>query len=229
MRALPGHAARQPPGSSKPVTRDAAPADQRRRILRATAELVSKRGYNGTTIELIIRRAKVGYATFYKNFADKESCFLALLEQSFAAGEERVRKAYEEEPAPWPTKVAAALTALFATLREHPAEARICVVEALTAGPVAVARYEAALQSFGQILRPGRELNPRGAELPETLEDTLAGGVLWIAYQRFVIGEADRLADYLPEAVELVLRPYVGEAEAVKATSELAARPVPSA
>jgi hypothetical protein len=37
-----------------------------------TADLVSKRGYSDTTTELIVRRAKVGYGTFYKFFADKK-------------------------------------------------------------------------------------------------------------------------------------------------------------
>ena len=61
------------------MSRDGAAADQRRRILEATADLVAEQGYQATTIEMIVRRAKVGYATFYKSFDDKEAVFLALL------------------------------------------------------------------------------------------------------------------------------------------------------
>jgi AcrR family transcriptional regulator len=66
-----------PPGK-EPLARADAAADQRRRILRVTADIVAKRGYAGTSTDLIVRRAKVGYGTFYKFFADKEAAFLAL-------------------------------------------------------------------------------------------------------------------------------------------------------
>jgi hypothetical protein len=89
---------------------------------------------------------------------------------------------------------------------------------------VAVARYEQALERFEPLLRPGRELNERNADLPDTLEATLFGGVFWIAYQRLIVGEADKLLGLLPETIELVLSPYVGEAEAVRVADEFGAR-----
>jgi AcrR family transcriptional regulator len=220
VRALPGKDSRQPPGP-EPVTRAAAAADQRRRILEATADLVAERGYQATTIEMIVRRAKVGYATFYKNFADKEECFLALFEAALERTLRRVEDAYEREAGPWPDRVGAALGALFEEIAAHPAVARACLVEALTAGPEASARHEAALKRFAPFLRPGRELNPRQAELPETLEDTLAGGVLWVVNQRLVGDEVDRLRSLLPETLEFLLRPYVGEEEAAREAGEL--------
>ena len=64
------------------------------------------------------------------------------------------------------------------------------------------------------MLREGRELNPRGSELPETIEDTLAGAVFWSAYERLVVGEANELVEYLPVLLELILRTYLGQAEA---------------
>jgi AcrR family transcriptional regulator len=219
MRALPGKASRVPPGP-QPVTREDAPADQRRRILRATAELVAKRGFRGTTNELIVRRARVGYATFYKHFADKEECLLALFEETSARVEARLREVYQQEPEPWSRKAAAVLRALFGLIAADPVVAKACLVETLSAGPAAVAAYEAALKGFDPMLRPGRELNPRGERLPGTLEDTLAGGVLWVAYQRLIVGEAGKLPQLLPETIEFVLTPYVGEEEAVRVAQE---------
>lgn len=208
-----------PPGP-QPVSREEAPADQRRRILRATAELVAKRGFQGTTAELIVRRARVGYATFYKHFADKEECLLALFEDVSSRVEARLREVYEQEPGPWPRKTATVLRTLFEMIAADPVVAKACLVETLSAGPAARAAYEAALKSFGPMLRPGRELNPKGEQLPATLEDTIAGGVLWVAYQRLIVGEADRLAQLLPETVEFVLTPYLGEEEAVRVAAE---------
>jgi AcrR family transcriptional regulator len=217
---LPGKASRQPPGR-QPVSRDAAAADQRRRILEATAELIAEQGYQGTTIETIVRRAKVGYATFYKNFEDKEQCYLALLDTAYELTGRRVQEAYGRERE-WPDQVAAGLGALFEQVIAHPNVGRACLVEALTAGPAAVARHEAALKRFTPLLKPGRERNPRRAELPETLEDTLIGGVLWVINQRLISGEADALKALLPETIEFVLRPYVGEQAAAR-EAELAA------
>ncbi len=222
MRALPGKASREPPGPP-PVSRDAAAADQRRRILAATAELVAEQGYQAVTMEAIVRRAKVGYATFYKSWADKEECFLALMDAAIERTAGRVEDAYRREAGPWPDRVGAALGELFREVAANPVVARACLVEALTAGPQAVARHEAALKRFAPLLRPGRELNPRRELLPESLEDTLAGGIFWVVNQRLIAGEAEKLRALLPEALEFVLRPYVGEEEAAREAGEVAA------
>lgn len=215
MRALPGKASRQPPGP-EPVSRAEAAADQRRRILEATADLVAEQGYANATIEQIVRRAKVGYATFYKQFADKQEAFLALLDAAVERTAYVVEEAYDREDGPWTDKVGAGLGALLEQVAAHPNVARACLVEAPTAGPEAAARHEAALKRFAPLLRPGRELNPRQAELPETLEDTLVGGVLWVVNQRLLAGEEAKLRGLLPEALEFLLRPYVGEEEAAR-------------
>lgn len=197
------------------MSRDAAAADQRRRILEATADLVAEQGYQGATVEAIVRRAKVGYATFYKNFEDKEQCYLALLDAAYAVTLHRVQRAYDREDE-WPDKVAAGLGALFETIAGFANVGRACLVDVLTAGPEAVARHEQMLKRFIPLLKPGRELNPRRAELPDTLEDTLIGGVLWVLNQRLIADEAEALRGLLPETIEFVLRPYVGEDKAAR-------------
>jgi AcrR family transcriptional regulator len=217
---LPGKASRQPPGP-QPVSRTDAAADQRRRILETTAALVAEHGYQGTTIETIVRGAKVGYATFYKNFEDKQQCYLELLDAAYGVTFYRVQRAYDREQE-WPDQVAAGLGALFENIVAHPDVGRACLVEVLTAGPEAVARHEELLKQFIPLLQPGRELNPRRAELPDTLEDTLTGGVLWVINQRLIAGDVGALRGLLPETIEFVLRPYVGEQKAAR-EAELAA------
>ena len=219
MRALPGQAGRLFVGTA-PVTRDGMGADQRRRILQAAADLIAKRGYRDTTIELIVRRAKVGYATFNKNFADKEECLLAIADAAAEESRKVMTEAVEGAEGSWPDQVASALRALFELIVSKPAAARVVLVETLTAGPTAVARYEQGLKGLGDFLRPGRQFSPSEDDLPDTLEDTLAGGVFWVAYQRLIIGEADKLLTLLPETIELVLTPYVGEHEAVRVAHE---------
>jgi AcrR family transcriptional regulator len=216
MRALPGRDSRttlaDPPAA---VTRSSAHADQRRRILRAVGELVAKRGYGDVTVELIVKRARVSYKTFYSHFAGKEECFLELFDETMVQTRARIEAALAAESgAPWPRQVVAALRALFEVLLADPLIARASIVEAPTVGPSIIERYEKAMSDLSPLLRQGREQSPYRDELPETLEDTLAGGVLWSAYQRLIVGQAEQIESLLPDAIEFVLRPYLGEEEA---------------
>jgi AcrR family transcriptional regulator len=215
MRALPGRESRStleiPPAA---VTRSSARADQRRRILRAMGELVAKRGYGDVTVELIVKRAHVSFKTFYKHFGGKEECFLSLFESVVVSTEATIRERVVAESRPWPERVALALRTFFELIVEDPIMARAIIVEAPMVGPGIHEPYERAVKAFVPLFRAGRELNPRGADLPTTIEDTLAGSVFWSAYQRLIVGEAERLSELLPEILELVLRTYLGEPEA---------------
>jgi AcrR family transcriptional regulator len=224
MRALPGKSSRLPPGP-QPVTRAAAPAEQRRRILRAAADLFAEHGYQSTTAEMIIRRARVGYGTFYKHFDDKESCLLGLFDRTVERSLHRLSEVYENEAGGWPQKISAVVAAIFDDVRSDPVVARVCLVEALTAGQAAVARYDAAVRRLEVFFEPGRELSPHPDPLPQTLEGTVASGVVWIAYQQLRRGDSERLASLLPETIEFVLRPYLGEEQAVRTADELVASP----
>lgn len=230
MRALPGRQSRAtldaPPAA---VTRSNASVDQRRRILRAIGELVAKRGYADVTVELIVKRAHVSYKTFYKHFSGKEECFLALFDSVFRSTERTIRERLEAEDLPWAEQVALALRSFIELIVAEPIIARAVIVEAPTVGPGILARYERATKALVPLFAAGRELNPRGAELPSTIEDTLAGSVFWSAYQRLIVGEAERLPELLPELIELVLRTYLGEAEASRiARVETAGEPTPA-
>ena len=216
MRALPGRESRSKLVDPAPVTRTNAQHDQRRRILRATGELVAKRGYNDVTVELIVKRAHVSFKTFYNHFANKEACFLALFDTVFADVEARVRDTLTAKQRSWPEQVIAALTVFVELILSDPLIARACIVEGPTAGPAIFERYEKASQALAPLFRGGRALHPDGERLPPTIEDTLAGSVMWSAYQRLIVGEAERMRELLPEIVELVLRPYLGEAEAAR-------------
>jgi AcrR family transcriptional regulator len=215
MRALPGRQSRATPDAPPAaVTRTSAHADQRRRILRAVGELVAKRGYGDVSVELIVKRAHVSYKTFYKHFSGKEECFQALFDSAIRSSERTIRERLAAEPRPWAEQVVLALSTLIERIVADPIIARAVIVETPTVGPRMHERYERATKALVPLFRAGRELNPRGADLPSTIEDTLAGSVFWSAYQRLIVGEAERLPELLPELIELVLRTYLGEAEA---------------
>ena len=76
MRALPGRD-HGPHLSIRRRLQAQCREDQRQRIMRATGELVAKRGYNDVTVELIVKRARVSFKTFYKHFGGKEESSLS--------------------------------------------------------------------------------------------------------------------------------------------------------
>jgi hypothetical protein len=118
----------------------------------------------------------------------------------------------------WPARVDAGLSAFLHYVAGEPALARTCIVEALSAGPASLARYEESLQSFIPLFRIGRKVSPHGEDLPETLEETIVGGIFWIIYQRIIRGETEQIERLRPELLEFALAPYHG-AEAAKQAS----------
>ncbi|MGV1049716.1 MAG: TetR/AcrR family transcriptional regulator [Solirubrobacterales bacterium] len=191
---------------------------QQARIIAALAEEVAKQGYRAVTVADIVRRAGIARNTFYDNFASKEACFLAT--QDYAVGEalRRVVEAATEIES-WQGRVDAGLAAFLEYVASEPALARACIVEALSAGPAAVARYEGSLQAFIPLFRVGRTISPHGEELPDTLEETIIGGIFWIVYQRIILGETERIDQLRAELVEFALTPYIGSEAAKRATS----------
>ncbi len=206
---------RPPPGRQQ-LSREFIAQHQRARIIAALAEETAAKGYRAVTVADIVRQAGIARNTFYDNFSSKESCFLAAQEYGAEEALRRVVAAAAEVDT-WQARVQAGLAAFLAAVAAEPALARTCFVEALSAGPAAVERYERSLQAFIPLFRVGRKVSPNGEELPETLEETITGGVFWVLYQRIVAGETERIEEILPELVEFVLTPYVGAESAKRA------------
>lgn len=161
----------------------------------------------------IVKRAGIARNTFYENFRSKEDCFLAAQEYAMSTALERVVAAAGELE-DWPRRVSAGLAAFLDFVVEEPALARTCMVEALSAGPAAVRYYEESQQEFISLFQLGRDVSPHGAELPETLEEAIIGGIFWIVYQRLAVAETQAIPELLPELVEFALTPYLGAEKA---------------
>lgn len=217
METLPGHLQRLPAGQDR-FQAEMMTRDQRQRILAALAEVVAKRGYQGTTVENIVKRAGVARVTFYENFENREACLLACFDEALEEARRRIAAAAAGEQ-DWPLQVRAGIAAFLEMVVAEPALARTCLIESMTAGPAAMERYEGALQSFSPSLRRGRELSGELDELPETLEDSIVGGIVWMVHQRLLRGELDAVRGLLPTMVEFALSPYLGEQRAAEAAA----------
>ena len=191
------------------LSRDFIAQHQRARVVNALAVEVAEKGYRPVTVADIVKRAGIARNTFYENFASKEDCFLAAQEMAMSEALRRVVEAAGEIDS-WPERVDAGLAAFLEYVAAEPALARACMVEALSAGPAAVRRYEQSLQAFVSLFQLGRGVSPHGKELPTTIEEAIIGGVFWIVYQRLVVGDVDGIEKLRPQVVEFALTPYLG-------------------
>jgi AcrR family transcriptional regulator len=207
------------------LPRDVVATHQRERLLAATIELVAKRGYRGTSIDHIVKSARVGYVAFYDLFEGKEDCFLAAFGRIVEETSEALAAAVATE-SEWPEQICAALHTLLDLTAADPARARVGLVEVQAAGRKAYARYEEAIDRAAPKLREGRALSVEAATLSDTLEEAVLGGIAWILHQRLVKGEMEKTGALLRETIQIALSPYLGEAEAHRlATAASRGRP----
>lgn len=179
----------------------------------ALAELTAEQGYEATKISDIVKRAGVARKTLYDNFEGKEEVFLA----TFDAARDEVLRRVEEGVAAdegvgaaegsWQERVEGGLAAFLAYVAEQPSLARMCMIEALQATPATAKRYEDADRTFVELTR---RVLPKDDSVPDTIAESLVGGVAWIVRRQIRLGEAERAEDLLPELTEFMLAPYIG-------------------
>lgn len=183
---------------------------QRERIMLSMAALVAKRGYQATSVEKIVKRAKMSRGTFYLHFENREDCLFALIDEGVAGARRQVEMAAAEYAGDWPQEICAALIAFLDFVAENPALARTCLVESVTAGSAATARYDEAMRLPVPALARGRELADPSRTLPDTLEDSIVGGIVWMVHQRLLHNEIDQIRGLLPAILKFALTPYIG-------------------
>jgi AcrR family transcriptional regulator len=188
---------------------DLVAAHQRERILAACVELVAKRGYRGTSVDQIVKRARVGHAAFHELFSDKEECFCVALERIVAETRESIVAAVSAG-ASWPEQACATLRALLERIAAEPLRARIVLAEAQSAGEAAQVRHEELLKEAASALAGGRALGEDGEPLPAALEVAIAGGVQWLLHEKAVRGELAGAEEMFDELALIVLEPYLG-------------------
>jgi len=206
MASLPEPLSASPVGQQR-LSRQVLAEHQRDRILEASIDVFAKRGYQGTTVDHIVAAAQIGVGSFYELFAGKEDCFLRAYERIAVAARERIAAAIPIG-APWPEQALAALRALLELVEAEPFQARLALIEAQTAGPAALARYEETIDAVIPLLARGRDSSPLGGELPPRLEEAILGGFAWYLQQRVALGgEFGSAAERLPDALEIVVEP----------------------
>ena len=210
-----------PPGRHG-LARSFVARNQRERIIAAVAQVASVHGYGEMSVQHIVREAGVSRRTFYEQFKNKDQAFMAAFDGASALLTASIRKAIEAETTP-EAKVSAALSAFLEILAASPAFAKMCIVEALAAGPEAIDRRARAMEEFTTMFKEGAE-EALGEHTPSPLiAETIIGGVYETVYRRVARGETAELPKLLPDLVESALLPYLGEERATAERERLLA------
>lgn len=150
--------------------------------------------------------------------------FAATFDSAFAALQVRIETACQAEDA-WAAGVAGGIRAAFAWAAAQPAAAHVLTNEALASGREGFARYERLVAYAASLLAPGREQRPHGERLPEITERAMASGVTMLVAQRLSLGREAELPALAGEAIQFVLTPYVGTADARGIAAETGSPP----
>lgn len=182
---------------------------QRQRILDGAARAIAERGYRETSVADIVKSAAVARARFYENFSSKQDCFFALFDLATEASLAAVEEASGDCQQDFPERVEVGLRALLEFLEADPVLARAWIVEGPTVGAPINERFEQLIRDFAALLRRGRSGAP-ATELPDTVEETVTGGLYWLLYYALLDGRPKKIGKLLPQLVEFSLIPFVG-------------------
>jgi AcrR family transcriptional regulator len=204
-----------PPGRHG-IPREQIVESQRTRMLQAVLDAVAAQGYQDTRVTDIIGRAGVSRKTFYEHFDEKEECFLAAYDRELAQLTEEVASAFfgdEGTARRWTDQVRDGVGAFLRYLAEHPAAARVCMVDAMGAGPTAIAKREAALRNFTYLIDAGR--SEAKFEVPGRTAVAVLGGSNELIAGELIHGSAANVETLAPDIVYLITLPFLGPKAAV--------------
>jgi AcrR family transcriptional regulator len=197
---------------------------QRSRLLAGAVRAIDEHGYAQVTVSQITRRAGVSRRTFYEIFANREECLTAVIEDVVSTIVAELAE-LDLEGQTWRERIRAGLTAILAFLDREPVLARVCVVQALQAGPRVLERREAILAGLAAAFDEGRLESARGEGCTPLTAEGLIGAAFGIAYARLQRGEEQPLTALLNELMAMIVLPYLGPAAARREQT----RPLPEA
>jgi AcrR family transcriptional regulator len=177
---------------------------QRERILAAMIAVAGTQGYGSTTIRDITRRAHVSRDTFYEQFANKEACFVAAYDATTRELLDHMVAVGASQPG-YVEGMRHGVRAYLKFWSERPDAARVCTLEVMSAGSVALAHRERTFRSFERLFQAiaegARAEHPGLPTVPDIVARTIVVGAVELTTQYI---REDRVSS-LPELESDVL------------------------
>jgi AcrR family transcriptional regulator len=199
-------------------------ANQRERLLTATASLIDEIGFAALTVADMTARAGVSRATFYRIFENKNDCVIAGQQWSFERLRETIaaaEAAATAEGGDWPEAVATVIGAVLAFTARHPGQARLILASSHSPSEPGLARGElAAHVQLARMLHEGA-LGFHGARSPSDRSVQAAVvAAMSLVGTCVAAGELDALPKLRADLIQIVLIPYLGGNEARRIARE---------
>ncbi len=189
------------------ISADAVAVDQRRRLLEALPVVVAEHGFEGATVDQIVKAAQVRRNSFYEQFSDKRDCFSA----AYEIAQERLFGVLTYQcyaRASLPERVSHALEAGLDLLGANPTMTRLIVVEAPAAGEAIATRHHRWLDRYGRLLRFAAIDSPEICGPSAGVEPAVIGGIVARIKQTVLDGKTQKLPKLHPELVQFVYSFY---------------------
>jgi AcrR family transcriptional regulator len=202
----------------RPVSVPPAPAtflareDGRARVLGAVVHLTLDSGYEELTDPQIAQFAGMSTEAFHKQFAGKEDCFLAVLDEFVKEATEAVHARMQAQ-ATWAEAAYWGVTAFVEYLVAHQALLRIAFLELFEVGPGVVGRITSSVEEVTKLLV---EQGPVPQRAPMIVQEAITGALWGIIYTYVASNRLTRLPALVDQLAFVVLAPYIGSKTALE-------------
>lgn len=191
----------------------------RGRLIDGMAQAVADRGYARATVSDVLSASGTSRKTFYAHFGNKEECFLAAYDVAVAHVSRSVVRTFVQEAPHVGAQVHAALSCFMGWIVAEPAFARLCLVEALAAGPRGLARRSAAMARFTAFVEEASTPLRTDAGTPRMVPEAIVGGLQAVISTRVLEGRAHELPGLVDDLLVWALVPFQGDRPAEPAAA----------
>ncbi len=193
---------------------------KRARLVLGAIAAIEDGGMGRLTVAEVITRARVSRKTFYEVFPDIESCVLAAFDDVVADGRSLAEAAFRSRRG-WRIGMRAGLHSVLAAMEQQRGLARLCVVDAVAAGPRVLQRRSEVLDEVAAAIELGRNDSRAARAVPSLTSTGLAGGIVEVLHARLLAGDPEPLTALQGPLMAMIVMPYLGRQAAAQ---ELVAR-----
>jgi|NGEPerStandDraft_6_1074524.scaffolds.fasta_scaffold04107_10 AcrR family transcriptional regulator len=196
--------------------------DKRSRALSGLVHLTLDQRYGELSDPQIAQFAGISTEAFHKQFANKEACFLAVLDE-FVADAMKAVKASIDDAASWPQAVHIAVRTLIEYFAAHEGLSRLAFIDIFDVGPGMIGRMTHSIEDFTKLLD---DLGPEARRGPLVAREVVTGAIWGIVSSYTAHDRVRQLPRLVDQLTFIVLAPYIGAKPAME-TIEAARKPLP--
>lgn len=183
---------------------------QRERILHATAEVISAKGYASTTVADIVTAAGVSREVFYANIADKRAALVEASKLFFEQSVAVMAGAFFTSSGGWPGQVWESGRALGNFLAAAPSFAHLVFIESYAPDLASARLTDDLFLGFGMFLEGGYRFRAESTPIPRLVSDAITNAIVEAGVSYIRAGRVAELPGLLAVTTFVTLAPFTG-------------------